>query len=126
MEILSKRNIASVLVGPLALIPALVFYGMVANLLGPEDDVAWLQIAELYFLVGVPLAYAATFILGIPVGLVLDYFGKLTAVNLSAVAVVVSAPIMLFSNEQIYAWITTSYLSVSVVLGCWYVRKKVG
>lgn len=67
-----RKNILSVLIGPLAIIPAVLLMGLVSHLLSSEESAItnWKQIFNFFSVIGVAIAYVLTTLLALPLVIV--------------------------------------------------------
>ncbi|PCJ97581.1 MAG: hypothetical protein COA42_24515 [Alteromonadaceae bacterium] len=122
----TRKNVGAFFIGPLALIPAvfiLLSLEIVFN--NQASSTMWMGLFPLYAAIGLAIAYPATLFLGVPSVVVLKKHGRLTLTNLLLVGLVPISVATLFVSPTIYFWLFFASCSSSVIIGAWYVYKRI-
>ncbi|WP_045858610.1 hypothetical protein [Teredinibacter purpureus] len=122
----TRKNVMAVALGPLAIIPAsfLLAYAEVV-FRGQSVQVALGELFPLYVVVGLPIGYLVTFIVGIPTVLVLNKLNKLSLLNITSVWLVPLSIFSLFQEPIILFWAFFTFPAFAVTVGCWRLYKLV-
>lgn len=116
----TRKLIVVVLVGPLAILPALLLLSLATALLDTTDaGTSFL----LFSLIGLEIAYPVSIVFGVPILLVLKHFNQLNLVTLiaAAILIVMTLSILLpFSLSLMFLYI---YCALAVATGSWWVYK---
>ncbi|MBB5213247.1 hypothetical protein [Microbulbifer hydrolyticus] len=117
-----RKIIPALFLGPLAIIPAFIFYAIFMRLISePNSEIG--SVAGLFILGGLVIAYVSTLILGVPVALILSKLGKFTLPNLLVYGFVLSMIYSLFVGWSLGFFLFLLYFVGAVVLGCWLIYR---
>ena len=88
----TRKNVISVLVGPLAIIPAILLMGLASHLLYPEESAItdWKQVFNFYSVIALVIAYVLTAFLALPLVVALQKMHAFTLINVVLVALGIS------------------------------------
>lgn len=122
----TRKNVASVLFGPLSIIPALLLLAYKEVLFNHQTvQVALGELFPLYMVVGLPISYLATLAVGLPTVLVLNKLQRLTLLNITLVWLVPLSILSLFQEAPLTFWVFFTFPALSVTCGCWALYKVV-
>lgn len=77
-----RKNLLAFLLGPLAIIPAMIVYAVAFKFIDPEANYDQGSVALLFIIFGLLVAYPVTLIIGLPCSVLLEKFGKFNLINL--------------------------------------------
>ncbi|WP_444884622.1 hypothetical protein [Microbulbifer sp. PSTR4-B] len=122
-----RKNIISVLVGPLAIIPAIFVMGLASHLFYPEESAVtdWKQVFNFYSVIALVIAYVLTAFLALPLVIALQKMHAFTLLNVLLVALGIAGLLCLASSSQLFAFLYFGFFTVSVALACWGVHRWV-
>lgn len=115
----TRKLIVAALLGPLAIVPALLLVGAIFMVRFPVGDVVSGVLALSMF--GLVMAYPAVLVIGVPGVMLLRHFGRLSLLSLIGVALV----LCLFLPNDWGLVLLYCYCATAVALGCWWVYKLV-
>lgn len=121
----TRRNVLAVVVGPLALVPAIVL-ATLANTLCQGGSSDWQELmvfALTVSVIGLFFAYPLVLAFGVPAVLVLRHYQRLGFVPLAILGVLCALLLTLCFSPYLNAFLMFGYCSVWVVSGCWYAYK---
>ncbi|AZN34483.1 hypothetical protein PSH55_16425 [Pseudoalteromonas sp. Angola-31] len=123
----TRKNVISVLVGPLAIIPAILIMGLVSHLLFPEESAItdWKQVFNFYSVIGIMIAYVLTTLFALPLVVVLQKMKAFTLLNVVLLALGIAGVLCLASSSQLLAFLYFGYFTVSVAISCWGIHRWV-
>ena len=121
----TKKNIISVLVGPLAIIPAILLMGLASHLIFPENSAItdWKQVFNFYSVIGIAFAYVLTALLALPLVVALQKMQAFSLVNVVLLALGIAGLLCLASSSKLLAFLYFGYFTVSVAVACWGIHK---
>lgn len=120
-----RRNLATLIVGPLAMVPMVWLAVFISALATDEPASQGAALGLFMALVGLVFAYPATLLIGIPAFIVLERLNKLNLLNLSLVGGISA---VLFAQLLPASIVTVSlfiYSALSVSSGCWLVNRSI-
>lgn len=122
----TRKNVAAVVLGPLALIPTLLLLAYVEVLFKNQSaKVAFGELFPLYTAVGLPFTYLVTLIVGLPTVVILNKLNKLNLLNITLVWLIPLSIFSLFQNPAFIFWVFFTCCAFSVTLSCWGIHKIV-
>lgn len=123
----TRKNVISVLVGPLAILPAILLMGLVSHLLFPEESSVthWGQVLNFYSVIGIAIAYVLTVVLALPLVIALQRMQAFTLVNVVFLALGIAGLLCLASSSQLLAFLYFGYFTISVAVACWGIHRWV-
>lgn len=121
----TRKNIFTFLIGPLALIPAIVLGSIVMSIFVEGNNLLSTFKFGLFiaFFGLIVFAYPATLFVGIPSIMILERKGKYGLLPLILISLLVAAVISLMVFPSIFMVSVYCYSAVTVSLGCWYANK---
>ncbi len=121
------KNLASILVGPIAVVPAMFLILFIGDVLKPDasSNIDWPQVLGVYGFVSAAIAYVVTLLFALPLMLLLQKFKAFNIFSVIASAVLISLVITLMTSGQFLTFLILSYFSVIVAVASWFVHKRV-
>jgi len=128
-----KKNLLSVGLGPLLLVPALTVFGLFVAILETsallEVNLDCIDTIILFMMMGgtgLIFAYGATIVFGLPTILLLQGFKKFSLPVLIVISVIPATVFFWFQPGFDWeSWLFYSYSSSAVATGCWLVHRCV-
>lgn len=123
----TRKNVLSILVGPLAVIPAMLLMGVFTVVFFPEQSARtdWREVFNFFGSLITLIAYVLTVVVALPIVLVLQRFNQFTLPSVIFAALAIAGVLCLASSIQLFAFLYFSYFTVSVALACWGIHKWV-
>ncbi len=121
----TRKNIAASLIAPLAIIPAILVFMLIAFLFSDNHNAKWFEGLTFFIVLGLYIAYPITIFFGSSSVLVLKYFDQFTLVNTLIIAVILATLVSAVLVPVFKTWIFISYLSLSISCAYWYVFHRV-
>ena len=123
----TRKNVISVLVGPLAIIPAILVMRLVINLLFLEESALtdWKQVFNIYTVIGTVVAYVLTTLFALPLVVVLQKMKAFTLLNLVLLALGIAGVLCIALSCQLFVFWYFGYFTVSVAIACWGIHRWV-
>lgn len=123
----TRKNVISVLVGPLAVVPAILVMGLVSHLLFPDESAItdWKQVFNFYSVIGIMIAYVLTTLFALPLVVVLQKMNAFTLLNVVLLALGIAGALCFASSSQLLAFLYFGYFTVSVAIACWGIHRWV-
>ena len=120
-----RKNIAAVTVAPLAIIPAIILYGLLTLIFQEGADAnALFAGSGLLMAVILVIAYPVTLICGPISVVILKRFNRFTLINTLLISVIASSITSLFMDFDLKYWLISAYLAISVAVTYWLVYKR--
>lgn len=121
----TRKNIISVLIGPLAVIPAMLVMGLVSHMVYPEASATtdWKQVFNFYSAIAMLVAYTLTVVVALPLVVALQKMQAFTLLNVVLLALGIAAIICLASSSELFAFLYFGYFAVSVAVTCWSIHR---
>lgn len=121
---LLRKNLLACLVGPLAIIPASLIYRASFAFLDSSLHLLDFEGILIFAFGGLVVAYTITFILGLPIALLLHKYQKLNFVNISLVPVMLSVILAVSIQEEIWDFLFVMYFGLFVSTACWLLYRS--
>jgi len=123
----ARKNMVSILVGPIAVVPAMFLMLLVSAILNSDAsaNTDWSQVLSIYGIASVVIAYILTVIFALPLVLLLQKFKVFNFFSVIASAVLISLVITLMTSGQFLAFLILGYFSIIIAVACWFVHKRV-
>ena len=120
----TRKNIAAITFGPLAIIPAALILNLITYLMFSESNqsTGWLLFFSLS-VIGLVISYLTTICIGLPIILVLQKFNAFNWMTIVAAALIIVGIFCIYTSAQFIIFLYLGFFGSAVAIACWGIHQ---